>query len=84
MKKFRKGQEYSYVGWFTGGQIFLRVISIKGNKVVFSVGAVELDGNHSRRETHDIRRDADGNEFFVPQSYRGSDCVIYADDVEGD
>ena len=82
MKKFRKGQEYSYVGWFTGGLNFLRVVSAKGDKVVFSVGAHELDGNHSRRETHDICRDADGNEYFVPQSYRGADCVIYADDVD--
>ena len=82
MKRFQVGQKYDYSDWFTGGKVHMKVTTIKKGRATFDVCDTEADGTHNRRETHVIERTEDGEEYIVPQSYRGERCIIMASDVQ--
>jgi hypothetical protein len=82
MKKFKVGQKYVHYDWFTGGQIFFEVDSVKCNKVRLLTKDHELDGDHTRAEEYEIKKNDNGDEYIVLFTYRDVRCVIEAQEAE--
>lgn len=77
-KQFEQGQKFENTDWFTGGEAVYTVSRKTKNKVYFTVYRWELDGEHNCKESFDIERDEDGNEFITIYEYHGHYNRIYA------
>lgn len=82
MVSFKKGQIYDHVSWFTGGQQYYEVKSVRGGKVHFDVTAYEIDGTHRRKECFDLKEDEHG-QYVLLFTYHGEECVIRAVEEKG-
>ena len=79
LKRFKIGQEYESVCWFSGGIGYYTVKAKDNDSVTFSIGRHELDGNHEcKDETYKLKYDDDGNEYITLYEYHGKENNIWA------
>ena len=76
---FKVGQEYEWIGWFTGGVGCYTVKKIKDRKLTFAEYRQEIDGEYSKEETFDILTDDNGDEYIKMCEYRGEEGRLYAE-----
>ena len=78
-KRFKVGEEYESVCWFSGGIGYYTVKAKDDESVTFSIGRHELDGDHDcKDETYKLKYDDDGNEYITLYEYHGEENNIRA------
>jgi len=80
--RFRAGQVYDFMDWFTGGISRRKILSVNDNKVVYQLEQRELDGSFIKEETSEIKTDTNGEEYLFIYEYEGNEARIYAQKEE--
>lgn len=80
-RKFEVGQQYEWVGWFTGGRSFYTVTERTPDRLVFSEYRFEIDGEYKLTESFKILTDENGDEYLKMCEYQGEEGRLYAEEV---
>lgn len=75
--KFRIGQKFEYIDWYTGGRVSLTICDLQDNKVKCHTTYHEEDGVHKGSEWFDISTDAVG-EYITICEKAGTFLQIHA------
>ena len=77
--RFKVGQKYTWVDWFTGGCSRYTVKERTDTQVILSEYRTEMDGEYEFTQHYNIHKD-DNGEYIVMCQYHDEEGRLYAED----